>query len=762
MELVEHIDANKVELLLKQPSEKIDKPTKGILGIIRKMSLSAPDDDTYHLTVKYEHTEYLQKIGIGRVYHKSVSVLKLPKPVRQFLLCDTHINLDIKNCHYSLSLDLARKWDLPHTAIKTYVEDREQIIQKTMKDFNMSHKEAKKLYLSIAYGNKWVQGDEFTKTLGEEMLVLAGNVYEKCKEWHNVKFKKDANALYEHSNRIYSTLSYYLQTEELKAMQLAIDFLRQNSVQVDVYLFDGLYVNKSQYRTELNVKLSEYIREHTGYTLEFESKTIQSTFEPKPDKKEKEYDGLCITKFALEHFMILGKLFYEHEDNARKAEPIENPGPYCEEFGDKYWKHVQRNLPSNRRYKYFDFMPYNMFTNYYDPKAYNYFKGFKFEEYFPELNAIQKTDWLGYCNQIRSSVTADDYAIWKQSMTYKQLSQYLCAGNPASLKYVMQYLAKIIFHPHYRIGKMMIFRNNRGGTGKTSFFHKLYIQGVLGKQYGGTHSSLNEVFGEKNMNMQNKLLLILEESEVAQTKGLQGQIKEAVDRDETHLRMLYHNPNPVKNTCNFILNTNKEIGIVFEKDNMRRFPVFDVREHRLDEEEIEQLTNETGNPDFVKVFVKVLLNEYDSKFNFNVFPKSETCETLAEKCADPVEQFIKFIFVEWNDYAVDSYDLFFIGKCKWHNGAPFELAIDQIYDIYKLFSNKRLPSRKVLEYNSFTHSERWIKFKTQYKDHITIKHSKYEIDYKKVRTLMTDGANLHGHFSTDTIVSSSKRARTKE
>jgi hypothetical protein len=63
MELVERIDAKKVALLLKQPRDKVDKQTKGILGVIRKISLSAPDDDTYRLPVKYERTEYFAKVG---------------------------------------------------------------------------------------------------------------------------------------------------------------------------------------------------------------------------------------------------------------------------------------------------------------------------------------------------------------------------------------------------------------------------------------------------------------------------------------------------------------------------------------------------------------------------------------------------------------------------------------------------------------------------------------------------------------------------
>jgi hypothetical protein len=49
---------------------------------------------------------------------------------------------------------LAKKWDLPHAAIQKYVEDREQILKKWMTDHNKSYKEAKKVYLSIAYGNK--------------------------------------------------------------------------------------------------------------------------------------------------------------------------------------------------------------------------------------------------------------------------------------------------------------------------------------------------------------------------------------------------------------------------------------------------------------------------------------------------------------------------------------------------------------------------------------------------------------------------------
>lgn len=758
MELIESIDPVIIDKLLQQSEEKVDKKTKGKLSIIKRQSVDG------QLKVKYDYSKHCRKNKVGRFYPTSISVGILEKPLRNYLMKDKYASLDIVNCHYTLSLALAKKWDTPYEAIERYVIQRNGIIENTMELKKKTRKEVKQLYLMLAFSGKVQPFDEFTTQLQQEMNILAAMAYSKHLEWHNLKLRESDECLAEHDNRIYSCLAYVLQTEETKIMQKVIDVLNECKVEVGLYNFDGLFINKAQYETggqieEKTEGLSIAIETETGYKVEFSYEPIESTFEA-----DEVATTVSIAEFAKTHFMLRGDLFVEYPDEpTRKPEHIKSAGSYCQEFGDKYWQKVQRVLPKERRFMYFDFLPYDGFTNKYNPKAYNNFKGFKFEEYFPEFNGLQLKDWVGYCNRIASSVTVDDYSVWKNSMTYKQLSKYLCASNAVSEKYVIQYLARILYQPNYRIGKMMIFRNNRGGTGKTAFFHKLFVQQIIGKQYGSTHSSLSEIFGDKNMNIQNKLLCILEESDVSKTKTLQGDIKEAVDRDENHIRMLYHNPYAVKNTVNYILNTNKEIGIVFERDNMRRFPVFDVLEHRLSPGEIQQLTQECYDSDFVKIFTKVLMNEYDPNFNFNDFPKSETCEVLAETSMHPVEQFIKFLFVEWNEYIWDTYELTKKGSYQWHkekDASPFSHSADEIYDIYKMFSAKRLPNHKVLEFKSFTNNAHWTTFKSTYG--VTSKKGKYECDYKQVRKLLTENSNLKNHFNSEGIVSSAKRARTKE
>lgn len=772
MELYEPIDINHLMLLLKEPLAKVDKETKGRLCAIKQHI--EPYNDIPCLKVSYDYTKPLRGHKIGRMYPHSMSAAMLPKPIRN-LVFEGGYSLDIVNCHYCLALKLAQDWHVPHEAIEEYVSNRDAKLQEITDRYNMPRDDAKEMYLKLAFGGHTSIDNEFCKKLKEEMDILAAVCYTKYPQWHNVKFKKDKDALMDHDNKTYSLLSYVLQTEETKIMQVIITRLQELGDWVGMYLFDGLYLKKTNtHYAQVREELQEMVHDKTGYKIKLKYDGIKKDVTifslPSASSQEKE-DDYPIDLFAETHFMILGKLFIEFPGTGRRPELIDAARSYCEEFGPKYWANVQRHLPLDRRYKYFNFEPYNGHTNQYDRNAYNLFKGFAFEKHFPEFDRTQQKDWHQYCTKIAQSLQTEEMSLWKTSMTYKQLSQYICNGSHEAEMYVMQYMARIVFMPHYRIGKMMIFRNNCGGTGKTAFFHLLFVQQVLGKQYGGTHSSLNEVFGEKNMNIENKLLLVLEESDVSQTKDLQGKIKEAVDRDENHVRLLYHNPYPTKNTVNYILNTNKEIGIVFEKDNMRRFPVFDVKEHRLSPEEIEQLQNETRSPEFVKIFVKVLLSAHSMTFNFNQFPKSETCEILKIKHKDPVAQFIHFLFVEWNDYLRDTVPSKLGGNYTWHmtkdtgdfKVKEFKHSMEEIYDIYKVFSAMRLPSRKVLEFNSFIHSDSWIKFKAKY--NIKSERGIYTVNYKDLRQRMVsdmNGANLTNHFAPSDGASSSKKQRTNE
>lgn len=775
MELYEPVNIDHLMMLLKEPLFKVDKETKGRLSAIKQRI--EPYNDIPCLKVSYDYSTPLRAHKIGRMYPHTVSAAMLPKPIRNLVFRGGH-SLDIVNCHYSLALKLAEDLHVPHEAIEEYVSNRDAKLQEITKSHNMSRHAAKEMYLKLAFGGHIPIDNEFCKKLKEEMDILAAVCYTKYPQWHDMKFKKDKAALMDHDNKTYSLLSYVLQTEETKIMQVIITRLQELGDWVGMYLFDGLYLQKTNtHYAYVREELQDLVRDKTGYRIRLKYASISpgdvsifSVPSASDQKKEGEQDpDYPIHLFAETHFMILGKLFIEFPESGRRPELIDASRSYCEEFGPKYWANVQRHLPSERRYHYFDFEPYNGHTNKYNQKAYNLFQGFAFEKHFPEFDGIQQKDWHQYCTKIAQSLQPEETLLWKTSMTYRQLSQYICNGSHEAEMYIMQYLARIVFMPHYRIGKMMILRNNCGGTGKTAFFHLLFVQQVLGKQYGGTHSSLAEVFGDKNMKIEHQLLLVLEESDISQTKDLQGKIKEAVDRDENHVRLLYHNPYPTKNTVNYILNTNKEIGIVFEKDNMRRFPVFDVKEHRLSPEEIKQLQDETRNPEFVKIFVKVLLNAHSMTFNFNQFPKSETCEILKEKYKDPVAQFILFLFVEWNDYLRDTVPSKLGGNYTWHmtkdtgdfRVKEFKHSLEEIYDLYKVFSAMRLPSRKVLEYNSFKQNDSWRQFKLKY--NIEPVRGIYSVDYKDLRHRMVSdmlGTTLTSHFSNDNA--SNKKQRTNE
>lgn len=761
MELQEPIDLETINRLLKEPIASVDKRTKGQLGYLKKAILHNVCEP---IKVRYDYAENVRALKIGRLYPCSGSLTWLPKRIREVFANGMH-SLDIVNCHYTIALKIATEKGLPRDAIEDYVLNRDARLQSVMDTHGKTRDEAKEVYLKCVMGGRLDIKDEFLDSLKLEIEVLAIKMWQEHPEWHHIKFKKDPKypTLSDHEHKIYSCLSYVFHTEETEIMMLIMKRLEELGNPAVVYIFDGVYTKMSAECMELET----YVYEHTRYNLKLKYETIVSDYVFTSKQKEEDKEEYSIIEFAQKHFMLLGDLYIESKGRYGRPEQIRSASSYCQQFGKKYWQNVQLNMPPERVYERFDFMPYNK-DNLYDPHAYNLFKGFQFEQYFPEFEGF--TNWDDYCQQIAGSLTADETAIFNNSMTFKQLSEYLCNGNAHSLMYVLQYMARIIRQPSYRIGKMLIFRNNVGGTGKTAFFNKLFIQQVVGRQYGSTHSSLSEVFGEKNMNIENKLLLVLEESDITKTKTLQGDIKEAVDRDMNTVRLLYHNPYTTQNTVNYILNTNKDIGIVFERDNMRRFPVFDAKEHRLTQAERRQLQCETSSPDFVKIFVKCLCRTYDEDFDFELFPKSETVDMLQEVTMHPVDQFIRFLFVEWSDYERDTIVSPKGTVYNWHNEEPpgearkvvkdFEHSLQEIYDIYKKFSAIRMPNRKVLEFTSLKNSNEWKQFKQKY--NIKAVKGIYKINYKELRKRMTEKNTITCHFQVEEAEPASKRQRTDD
>ena len=101
--------------------------------------------------VTYQPSKNLK--NMGRLFAQSASLQNLPCEFRGAIGND-YYDLDMKNAHPSILLQYCQKNDIKCEALEHYVSNRDVIIEKIMKDYQLEKGDVKQLFLSVMNGGK--------------------------------------------------------------------------------------------------------------------------------------------------------------------------------------------------------------------------------------------------------------------------------------------------------------------------------------------------------------------------------------------------------------------------------------------------------------------------------------------------------------------------------------------------------------------------------------------------------------------------------
>lgn len=193
-----------------------------------------------------------KKSKYGRAYStKNMSMINLRGQVKNTLLKDLYITFDIKNCHYSILLNIANKLNIECKIITDYVANQDKYFKLLTDEYGTDNKINKHLFIKLLYEgsfNVWITENKIDKSkikldfinileyeikeLLNEIIKLNPLFYESVKR--HVKNKNKTE-----KEKKASFFGLYLQELDFQVVNNAILYLIENT---DILNYDNYFI----------------------------------------------------------------------------------------------------------------------------------------------------------------------------------------------------------------------------------------------------------------------------------------------------------------------------------------------------------------------------------------------------------------------------------------------------------------------------------------------------------------------------------------
>lgn len=468
----------------KKQAVNIDKSQLSHLKAIMNNSKGLNDFHTAYnfKTEKHEKDCTIAKLGYGRIYGNIGSMEYLDYNYRDNLYGDFYHDIDIKNCHPVLLIQLAKTKGIALKNLELYVENREEnlkLIGEYYKEQGqiLTRDDCKTMIITVIYGAKIPA----FKALHNELLALTLLL----KDEHSNLW--DAVSAQKQKNKEGAFLSFIAQTEERKCLDTLDAYFYAQGRSVDGLAYDGLQVRKTEpnetFPTDLLVCAKQFTKEKTGYDIGLEIKPMVKTIDDsllssKDEKEQVTYDTLKL-KFEENHFYFVQSDTYcevvdskinHYKDSHAKTyfntwiigddkNGVPNP------FFPKWVKDPKRRMIHRLVYKKIEDCT---------SEEYPLFTGFKFQS-------------------LTAQPSDEERKIYEEH--FKDLLMCACGDEEAVMIHVLKSFAHMIQKPFEKSNTMTVFASPTQGTGKDTVLS--IIQNIVGDNYTA-HYTNTDIFWDKH------------------------------------------------------------------------------------------------------------------------------------------------------------------------------------------------------------------------------------------------------------------------
>ena len=580
------------------------------------------------------NVSYFKNFDMGRQYAKqALSLQMFSKKIRHTLTYDTHIDVDIVNCHLVLLSQYCKKNNISCPFLDSFNKERNIRLQEIMTTCNVSKKIAKEFILTIMYlGNStnYCTSNGFDQVIPkwcDDLELEFKNIAELIVGKHQDIFKTvSATRKKEFTNKKASTVSFVLQIIENDLIMNAMKYFTENKYQVETLCFDGLMILKKDITKKQFEELNLYCFHKTGYNVEFEIKpmtnmlniddcedvdydydhtdyynqeycaNLEGNSQSQTYQIKKKYIELFLCKiitpdtcFILQNGDDKEPYIYNATSVSMLLKPIQSGYLTTNGCSISFWDKWSQD-PKQRIYRKYDFIPYNMVK----PRAdiFNMFLGMN-----------------------KNIYTEPHHDIDKMIKPWFDLVRELCGGCDKDADYLHKFFANIFQEPLKRPPISIIIKGKQG-TGKNIMLDA--IGNMIDREHYITTSDPKTLFGDHAEGFYRKLLVNLNEAEGKGTFDYEGKIKSFISEDTITVNPKFVRPTEVSNLARLVITTNKETPIPIDvKSKDRRYVVYKTTDEYLKYSQSfwGKLYNHFRKPEFMaslhKYYMDLDLNEFD-------------------------------------------------------------------------------------------------------------------------------------------------------
>ena len=612
--------------------------------------------------------EYNKSKGMkwGRVLPKNAcGLFSIRRNLRHTLAKNNFVDIDIVNCHPVLLHQICKSNKISCEHLEDYVLNRHVHLERIMKNFNVEKDTSKNLFIRILYlgcFENWIKdnkienknNDNYVDKLQKELnnicqiIVLNNPEVEKAVKKYKMKNTKDY--------KIGCVLSYYLQEYENQILETIYEYCYKNNYITNneaVLCADGLMISKNLYKPELLEQLKKLIKEKFGFNLDFIQKEMNEDYLDILDEHiinnddDENYETIKF-KFERNNFKLLNPISYVTIDQNKEL-IIRKKTDFINVYENLHYEKISFNdegeIIKTKKNFVSDWLK--------DENV----KTYERIDFLPKLEA-PKNIYNTFTQFEAEKITTKKNLFFSNSLMYKHIKN-LCGNDDACYDYFIKFLAQKVQKPT-QITRTSIVLQSIDGCGKDTFLN-WFGNSILGKKYYVNTESIDLIFGRFNGLIQDKVLIVINETSGKDTFNLSDKIKASITNEvNTIEKKGYESFNNTNCISYIFLSNNKNPVKVSEND--RRFVIFECNGKIANNYDyFTALNKEIESKEYDKIFYDLLMSTPIDGYDFtNNRPKTNAYNNIKESTKSPIISFYEDLIFKYED-------TFLIGASELYN-----------------------------------------------------------------------------------------------
>lgn len=623
-----------------------------------------------HAVIKYKRSK-------GNPYGRcnpvgGLGLHNLRREIRQTLTKGRFTDIDVKNCHPVILLQLIQHAGIPTIQLKSYVENRQDWFNLITGAYQCTEEQAKTLMILYTYGGgfkKWIDKEKLDESFEElpELKAFKNEVrhYHGVITRHNPHLLKVAkkikfdSGLLDTTNIEGTVCAYFLQEYEVRILETLYNYCIDNNIiknRVAVLCADGLMIETENYDESLLTIFNKIVKEKIGFDLMFVEKPMTQDYldildnnliESKTENEKN--DKVSITKEEFEELernnfkSIVEEFEKTHAKIINKSLFVKNCGTDTRFMTEKEiitaYKHI--NIGSSLKFSSF----INVWINRYEKMR-----------VYDDVGIYPNPDlcpsniyniWMPFNYELSYS---GDYTHDEEGMLIiLNHIKILCDHDQTLSKYVVKWIANALIYPENK-STMLLFISEEG-TGKT-FLIELFKLIFGAKRVMMTANPNRDVWGMFNSMMKDAYIVNLNELSKKDTFESEEKIKSLITDGTLSINQKGKDQFDIQSYHRFIGTTNKFDGGITTKNGDRRAVVIRCSDEKVKKtEENKQYFNNLfdvlKNKNAIMSFINFLFELEDIPVNIlnEPIPESNYQEELKGLNRDSVDIFIEDLAV---------------------------------------------------------------------------------------------------------------------